>query len=471
MVKECKAVACSNEYQSKIDAAIKEIQELQANPGVSISPEEMEAREKKLRDLGDRVSGLLIGLHIQHSLDSEAAKQAEHQLLKSWPHRLERKGQEAVCIITVTGLKVWIQARYFTRKGKRSGKKRYRGFYLGLMWLGIDERCTPGFASEVSVLSAMCGSLAEAKNVLADQGIALDTKVLRRITYRFAERARLAQQLQGHGFEASVAGRRVVVSLDGGRIRLREKKRGPKTKKGRNRYHGAWREPKLFIVYLVDAEGKMERSFMPVLDALIRAPDTLFKLLAGYLEQLRLVEADQVLFVADGARWIWNRISLLMQKLGLKSGQVHELIDFYHAVEHLGKVAALRKSWTATQRKSWIRKHRRLLLKGEVEQVIDAVKAICRGRNGKGIRTERDYFLRNIARMAYDQVRSLNLPIGSGSVESAIRRVVNLRLKGPCVFWCKENAEAILLLRCYWKAGRWNQLKQQANSLIPDAYA
>jgi len=215
---------------------------------------------------------------------------------------------------------------------------------------------------------------------------------------------------------------------------------------------------------VVDAEGKLERSFMPVMDANIRGPDALFKLLRTYLGQLEISEADQVLFVADGARWIWNRISALVHGLGLKPEQVYELIDFYHAVEYLGKVAGLRKSWTAKQRKCWVRKHRRLLRQGQVDQVIDAVKEICRGRNSKDIRTERNYFVRNISRMAYARIRALKLPIGSGSVESAIRRVVNLRLKGPCIFWCKENAEAILLLRCYWKAGRWNQLKKQANS-------
>ncbi len=263
----------------------------------------------------------------------------------------------------------------------------------------------------------------------------------------------------------------MVVSVDGGRIRLKETKRGQKTAKGRARYRGAWREPKLFILYVVDADGKIEHSFMPIMDAIIRGPDALFKLLRSYLEQVGITEADQVLFVADGARWIWNRISAHVHSLGLKSEQVYELIDFYHAVDHLGKVAGLRKSWTARQRKLWVRKHRRLLIQGQVDEVIEAVKEVCRGRNSKGIRTERDYFVRNLSRMAYARVRALKLPIGSGSVESAIRRVVNLRLKGPCIFWCRDNAEAILLLRCYWKAGRWNQLKNQANLLVPEAYA
>jgi len=143
---------------------------------------------------------------------------------------------------------------------------------------------------------------------------------------------------------------------------------------------------------------------------------------------------------------------------------VHELIDFYHAVEHLGKVAALRKSWSVKERQAWVRKHRRLLSKGHVEQVVEAVRALCRGRHTKAVTTERNYFIRNRRRMDYPMIKALHLPLGSGAVESAIRRVVNLRLKGPCIFWYRENAEKMLMLRSYYKAGRWNLLKKMANS-------
>ncbi len=63
----------------------------------------------------------------------------------------------------------------------------------------------------------------------------------------------------------------------------------------------------------------------------------------------------------------------MIKKLGLEPDQVHQLIDFYHAVEHLGKVDSLRKGWSSKQRKSWLRKHRNLLLKGHVDKVISAV--------------------------------------------------------------------------------------------------
>ena len=140
------------------------------------------------------------------------------------------------------------------------------------------------------------------------------------------------------------------------------------------------------------------------------------------------------------------------------------MVDFYHAVEHLGKVAALRKSWSTAQRQRWIKRHRRLLLKGQVVEVVAAVCEICRGRNSKATRTEHEYFVKNAARRAYDQLKALKLPIGSGGVESAIRRIINLRLKGPRLFWHRDNAETMLMLRAYHKAGRWSMFKSMANS-------
>src|SRR5262245_115242 len=107
----------------------------------------------------------------------------------------------------------------------------------------------------------MLGSLQEAHDVLVNRGIVLDLKTVRTIAYHDAARARRVQQIDNTTFEDTVTGRRVVMSSDGGRLRLREPKRGPQTKKGRRRYTGAWREPKVLIVYVVDAEGKQESRF------------------------------------------------------------------------------------------------------------------------------------------------------------------------------------------------------------------
>jgi hypothetical protein len=452
------------DYARHLQEVLDELGQIQQTSRLVTSPEDLEALEHEIRQRTDHLGSLLVGYHMQRALDSAALQAEQERLVRQWPQSLKNDGRVQVRVRTAQGHTVPVWVTYYRRKGQRRAGKRSAGVYAGLVLLGIHDRCTPALAAEVSLLAAMLGSLEEAQDVLAHRGVALDTKTIRTIAYRYAARARLVQQVENVAFEDTVAGRRVVISSDGGRLRLRETKRGPQTKKGRRRYTGAWREPKVLLVYVVDAEGKRDATFVPVMDATLKGPDAVFALLRTYLQRLEITQADQVLFIADGAPWIWKRVPLLVQALGLAAQQVYELLDFYHAVHHLGQVAALRKDWSAKARTRWRTQQRRLLLRGEVEQVIAAVQGICRGRNSKAIRTQRDYFIKNKSRMAYAKLVAMKLPIGSGAIESAVRRVINLRLKGPSLFWCRASAEAILLLRSYYKAGRWKMLKQMATS-------
>jgi len=131
-------------------------------------------------------------------------------------------------------------------------------------------------------------------------------------------------------------------------------------------------------------------------------------------------------------------------------------------VHHLGQVAALRTDWRAKARAHWRTQQRRVLLQGQVEQVSGALRDLCRGRNSKARRTQLAYFIKHQRRRAYAKLMARQLPIGSGAIESAVRRVLNLRLKGAGLFWCRTSAAAILLLRSSYKAGRWQMLKQMA---------
>ena len=60
---------------------------------------------------------------------------------------------------------------------------------------------------------------------------------------------------------------------------------------------------------MVDAEGKRDARFAPVMDATLKGPDAVFALLRTYLHRLGITQADQVLFIADGAPWIWGGVS------------------------------------------------------------------------------------------------------------------------------------------------------------------
>lgn len=170
------------------------------------------------------------------------------------------------------------------------------------------------------------------------------------------------------------------------------------------------------------------------------------------------------------ARWIWNRIDELVRDVGIDFKRVTAVVDFYHAVEHLKTVVDLCKGWSSRRRKQWLNRHRKLLREGKIEQVIPAIEKLCKGRRSKKMRTELNYFIKNTGKMQYKLFESKGIPLGSGAVESAIRRVVNLRMKGNSIFWLEENGESFLHLRCAYKAGRFgNRILDVLNGCVEQA--
>ena len=383
--------------------------------------------------------------------------------MKSQPRKLKNFGKRTVVIRFAGGTPVKIIADYYAKKKKC--KKREHGFYPALYLFGVHDKCTPALASEVSMASAALCSLDEAREMLSSRGCNLNIKTIRNSVKRYAVRARLFQEEDQEELfldAKDIAGRRIVVSTDGGRIRVRKKKK-EKTKKGRSRYHTDWKEPKLLIIYVVNEQGRLDKKFCPFIDGTLNGPDEIFGLIQFYLKKLNIILADKVLFVADGAHWIWDRVKKLMQSLGLKTQQVLQLLDFYHAVEHLHDLANLVKGWGEKERKRWVKVQRHNLRIGKLDMVFEAIKMLCRVCKTKALCRERDYFLvRNKDRLNYAGIAALNLPMGSGAIESAIRRVVNLRLKGSCIFWKEDTANEMLMLRCYYKAKRWGMLHAMA---------
>src|SRR5205807_1019661 len=98
------------------------------------------------------------------------------------------------------------------------------------------------------------------------------------------------------------------------------------------------------------------------------------------------------------------------------------------------------------------------LLSGKVEEMIQELERLGQKCSSKAFQTEVNYFVkhgREHKRMEYGRMKERGLPLGSGAIESAMRRVVNLRLKGATLFWHKDSAEAVLLLRCFAKSRRF----------------
>ena len=243
----------------------------------------------------------------------------------------------------------------------------------------------PALASEVAQLAAALSSFEDAQARLRQMGVNMSIRRIANVAYHFAQRARRRQELDGMGIEGSLAGKRVVISTDGGRLRVRKNKRGQKTKKGRSRYHTDWREPKLLVIYVVDEKGRIAQEFAPVMDGTLKGPDEVFRLMEFYLRQLEIHRATEVLFIADGAKWIWQRVTKLWQRLGLVGVRCRELVDFYHVVEHVYALAALNTSWRASHRKRMGHPATAPFVARGTEGVHRGCGAALSGKTGQGL--------------------------------------------------------------------------------------
>ena len=103
------------------------------------------------------------------------------------------------------------------------------------------------------------------------------------------------------------------------------------------------------------------------------------------------------------------------------------------------------------------RQWKQYLWHGQIDALEQAIKDTFTSKTVRqqALTKWRNYFDGNAQRMQYQTFKDRQLPTGSGCVESAIRRIINLRLKAPGSFWTPEMAETFLFLRAQLLSGRW----------------
>ena len=305
--------------------------------------------------------------------------------------------------------------------------------------------------------------------MLDDEGIRICVNTLRKVTAGMGEMLARLTKSGSVKVSGNAAGRRIVVTTDGGRVRLREKRRG-RTKKGHKRFKPAWREPRLFMIYATDDKGKIDTTFTPIIDGSLGSCDQLFRLLLTYLKALNVTKASKVLFIADGAKWIWSRVPTLIKSLGLTAEQTQQRIDYWHAVEYLGKLVES-SSLKDTEKTQWRKTQKNRLYRGDIGLVVIAIEQLIGETPSEDQMTWKNYFVNHgltHRRMDYPLSVNGHLPIGSGAIESAVRRVIDLRVKSNATYWLRENAETIIRFRAWIKAGRAEELFHQTTYVTPE---
>ena len=165
-----------------------------------------------------------------------------------------------------------------------------------------------------------------------------------------------------------------------------------------------------------------------------------------------LKTASEVIFIGDGARWIWKLASHHFP-------EAIQIVDFYHAAKRLWSLSHAIHGEGTKACKDWAKRRLKHLLKGKVELVIDSLRDLDLPDEdvAEDIGNSITYFENNKERMRYNQYRKQGYHIGSGTVESACKHVVGQRLKQAGMRWSVAGADAILQLRILWKNGEWNR--------------
>jgi hypothetical protein len=368
------------------------------------------------------------------------------------------------------GLAITVMTLYCAPRA-RTGKGRGRegsGLYPELAAYWISEGCSPNLQAEVGRLVAQL-PIEPARAELARRGLELDEKAVRRIAHELgaqmlASRTRDLMRFRRGDLPpgSEFADKRVAVGIDGGRLRVRTviQKTRVSGRTKRKKFRVEWREPKVVILFETDAKGRMAKGSRPVIDGTLQGPDVLIELVAFHLHRLGAARAKIVTFTADGAPWIWARLDWVIARVKLDPARVVEVLDWCHGVHHLGlALAALGRA--EDQRAEAYRRLRLLLKAGQSQAVIEDLEAQAAGQPAdSAVWREIGYLTRHseAGRLRYNCFRCRGVPLGSGAIESTIRRVINLRLKGTSIFWEEANAEAVLQLRAAVLSGRWDEI-------------
>lgn len=353
---------------------------------------------------------------------------------------------------------VFLRAKPKRKRGR--APKRHKGAlrHLGLEILGIINRISPSLVEICVSMAVLCPSFEVAASALYGLGITMNEHLLQNITQRFGRLAKNARVECNNEDVWQKSGIKVLICVDGGRIRERRKKRG-KLKEGAKRqgYYTEWFEPRLLTINQFDKNGKKIKSVNPILDGSCGSMDDFFELLKEYLRSINLEEASEIVFCADGGQGIWPRIDQLISDLMLDN--VKKILDYTHAKQNINVVKkiiadALTLSKKETQKLSG--QIRELLWEGNIDSIADLVREWLPGKRKApkaALKKLNDYF-GDHSKFQYRTFSDKGLPTGSGTVESAIRRVINLRIKGTGLFWKKENAENMILLRSLVLTGK-----------------
>jgi hypothetical protein len=351
------------------------------------------------------------------------------------------KGRATITVDCIFGA-FELERDYYYHPGKK------RGHYPADAALGLEGSATPALARLVCFEGADAASYQKAEEHLRDTGgIHVGARQVQRLVQSVGPAVQKWQEREAlTPLPDTQAVPIMYVSGDASGVPMRKEelegragKQADGSAKTRMANLGC-----VFTQRKVDEKGHPVRDYESTTYVSTMGPmDEFGPLLRQEAIRRGLALAMTVVLLIDGAE--------ALAKMGrLCFSNAIQIVDFYHALEHAGRVlAALLGTKDHPDYKRRLGYWARRLLKDQVEKLIAEARKECAGKaNAQAVEEELGYFVNNVARMQYGTFRRRGFFIGSGVIEAGCKTVIGSRCKQSGMFWGEPGAENVLALRC-----------------------
>ncbi len=178
---------------------------------------------------------------------------------KQRQHASEKGLKKLVFRLAPLRLRTGTKINYLSLYAKKVSKEYEGTRHISQLLWRSEKGASPMYKSLNSLLSVICPSFDVAQTVLSHQGIKANADRVRQLSLSLADSAmenRVNIQLRG---QETMAGKKVIVSVDGGRTRTKVYKE-EKPSKREQKFDTPWREPKMFVITTMDKQGKFKES-------------------------------------------------------------------------------------------------------------------------------------------------------------------------------------------------------------------
>jgi len=322
--------------------------------------------------------------------------------------------------------------------------------------LGPHQEMSPALEDKLAFTVTATRSYEEAATLAQKWNCPVDDSTLHALTRRLGTRAERQTQVRLESVAGELTPQRAaselaVFMLDGYLVRYR----GPGWGKRRTKKKRVeWHEIKTGVFYLQEQAAQTEGGRGVLSEKVVVCWQgegvELGRRLHWEARRRGLGRAQWILVLGDGAAWIWNVAAD-------RWANAEELLDFYHASEHLWELA--RALYPEAEVQEWVESRLHELRHGQEEKFLAEIKRLKprRGQAGKTIREQKNYFAHQAGRMHYQEMARRGWPIGSGAVESACSGKQN-RFKRRGQFWTHAGVSHLEALIEARENNHWDEL-------------